>query len=372
MGLISGPITTTRYKLGAELSDERIIDGIKKFRFPEIDDPFAEYISGWTSAENNFLPDFEKLSNPLLSYAYIVLSLRIDKKIIPASVIKKNVVLESARRLKESGKKFLSKAEQKEIKEQVTNLLAGKMPLKPEIHDVLINLDDGTVTIFSGSKSVCDEFETLFAKSFGVSLIRLFPFTLAAHRSELKDQDIIFGDSKGIDSAVAYAKHKQLGSDFLTWLWYRIEGNPLQIFGPMTHLISLSDTRKITLENSSYDAIESTVIKNDGDDLQEAYVAMSKGAKVTQLGLKLNINDDLWIFSLKDKDLSPVSMKMPATEPANEGWEGAVLEKIFLYGKATEAIEEAFSHFVCIWSDDSKKDEETREINKWINRETEA
>ena len=59
-------------------------------------------------------------------------------------------------------------------------------------------------------------------------------------------------------------------------------------------------------------------------------------------------------------------MKMPATAPAGEGWDGEVLEKIFLYGKATDGIEEAFSHFAAIWSDEAAKEKEITDIQRWI------
>lgn len=371
MGILSGQATTTRYKLDGELSAEAVIEGIKKFRFPEIEDDTAEYMSGWASPVNAFVPDFD--SEILNACGYLVFTLRIDKKNIPSSSIKKYVALESDRRIKQPGKEFLSKAEKKEIKEQVTEMLSRKIPLQPDLFDVLVDLNEGVVSLFTSSQSISDAFETLFYKSFSVRLIRLFPFTLAVHRTGAPgNQEMFFGSPKGIDTAVAYAKHKPLGSDFLTWLWYMIDNDPLKLFGPMTHLISLSDKRKITLENYSSKDVESTVIKNDGDNLTEAFVSLSKGAKVTQLGLKLDINDSHWFFSLKDKDLSPISMKMPTTEPAGEGYEGAFLEKISLYDKATGAIEELFKYFVEIWSDDDLREAGHGNIQKWVKRELEA
>lgn len=371
MGVISGSVTATRYKIGGNLSAETILEGIRKFRFPELEDDATEHMSGWTSPVNAFVPDFD--SEILNASGYLVFILRIDKKSIPAKSVNKYVAIESARRIKESEKQFLSKAEKREIKEQVIEMLSVKIPLRPDLFEVLVDLNEGVVSLFASSQSVSDEFETLFYKSFNARLIRLFPFTMAVHRTGAPDsQEMFFGSPKGIDTAVAYAKHKSLGSDFLTWLWYMIENNPLGLFGPMTHLISLSDKRKITLENYSSGGSETTAIKNDGDNFREAFAALSKGAKVTQLGLKLNINESYWVFSLKDKDLSPGAMRMPATEPTGEGYEGAVLEKISLYNKATDAIEELFKYFVEIWSDDDLREAAHGSIEKWVKIEIEA
>lgn len=369
MGILSGSVTTTRYKIDGELSGEAILEGIKKFRFADLDDHETEYSSGWTSAEKNFIPDFDKIFNVS---GYLVFSLRIDKKNIPANVVKKNVVLESDRRLKGSGKDFLTKAEKKEIKEQVAAMIAHKMPLSPEIHDVLVDLNEGTVSIFTGSQSVCDEFETLFSKSFRTRLIRLFPFTMAVHRTGAPDdQEMFFGSPKGCDASVAYAKHKQLGSDFLTWLWYMVEKDTTHLYDALDINLFLSDKRKITLENHSTKDAESIVIKNDGDNLKEAFVSLSKGAKVTQIGIKLDLNDHHWFLSLKDKDLSPVSMKMPMTVPAEteDDDQGVMLERIGLYNKAIEAIEELFSYFVGLWSSDDQKTEIQDGMDKWVKRE---
>jgi recombination associated protein RdgC len=180
VGILSSVVSITRYKVEGKLKEpvlETILNGLELNSVSEIDDDISERAVGWTSFESPFNPDFRGSSFDYGSY--LSFSLRIDKKTIPPKVLKKYRDIESARRLAESGRTYLSKDEKQSIKENVTTLFHRKLPATPHVYDVLWNLAGSRLLFFSNLKVANEELETLFFKSFRLTLIRLFPYTIA-------------------------------------------------------------------------------------------------------------------------------------------------------------------------------------------------
>ncbi|MCP4760142.1 MAG: recombination-associated protein RdgC [archaeon] len=194
MGILSSSASITRYHVKGEIEKDilkTVMDGLKKKTITEIDDEPFEKVAGWTSFDNPFTPDFETSS--CVIGTSLVFSLRIDKKSIPSKIIKKYYTLEIAKKLAESGRERLSRNEKKSIKEHVTNVLSLRIPATPNIYDVIWNYEESDLWFFSNQKAANEELETLFAKSFNLSLIRLFPYTMADLMVGLseKERDIL-------------------------------------------------------------------------------------------------------------------------------------------------------------------------------------
>ncbi len=103
--------------------------------------------------------------------------------------MKKHYALESTKRLAETGREYLSKSEKESIKDHVTNVLNLRIPATPNLYDVLWNLEESWLWFFSNLKAANEELETLFSKSFKLSLIRLFPYTMADLTAGLSDTE---------------------------------------------------------------------------------------------------------------------------------------------------------------------------------------
>ena len=73
------------------------------------------------------------------------------------------------------------------MKDNVLNALSMRVPATPNIYDVVWNYEAASLWFFSNLKAAIEELETLFAKSFGLSLIRIFPYTAADLASKLTD-----------------------------------------------------------------------------------------------------------------------------------------------------------------------------------------
>ena len=180
MGLLSSAVSITRYRVEGKLEGpvlETMAKCLKKNVIPEVDDDISDKTVGWTSFDKPFNPNFEGSS--FVIGTYFVFSLRIDKKIVPSSVIKKHCDMEAARRLAETGRQYLSRDEKRMIKEHVISALTLRIPATPNVYDLIWNYEESTLWFFSTLKSANEELETLFFKSFQLPLIRLFPYTAA-------------------------------------------------------------------------------------------------------------------------------------------------------------------------------------------------
>jgi hypothetical protein len=188
MSILSSSVSITRYQVHGKINApiiDNITNGLKNYTISEIDNQVSDKAVGWTSFDKPFQPDFDGSS---FVYAnYFVFSLRIDKKNIAAKVLEKHYTIEAAKRMAESGRDYLSTNEKKLVKEHVISGLSLRIPATPNIYDLVWNYEDSVVWFFSNLKAANEELETLFAKSFSLSLIRLFPYTAAELSSGLSD-----------------------------------------------------------------------------------------------------------------------------------------------------------------------------------------
>lgn len=188
MSISSSKVSITQYNVQGKLNYQvidTIADGLTKHTIADIDQQVLERAVGWTSFDKPFQPDFSGSS--FVYGNYFVFSLRIDKKNIAAKVLKKHYTIEAARRMSESGRDYLSKTEKKLVKDHVQNALCLRIPATPNIYDVVWNFEESSLWFFSNLKVANEELETLFSKSFRLSLIRIFPYTAADIYSNLKD-----------------------------------------------------------------------------------------------------------------------------------------------------------------------------------------
>jgi recombination associated protein RdgC len=194
MSFLSSSISITRYKVEGRLKApvlETVAAGLKKNAISEIDNQSSEKAVGWTSFKKPYQPDFS--GSDFVYGNFLVFSLRIDKKSIPPKVVKKYFMIESTRRLADSGRQQLSRSENQIIRDQVIERLNLKVPATPHVYDLIWNYEDSVLWFFSNLKASNEELETLFLRSFDLSLIRMVPYTAAHLASDLTaaEKDIL-------------------------------------------------------------------------------------------------------------------------------------------------------------------------------------
>ncbi len=190
MGIFSSSVSVTRYKVEGKLESpvlETVANGLKKNAIAEIDDNISEKAVGWTSFHKPYHPDF--YGSSFVYGNHLVFSLRIDKKSIPAKVLKKHLMIESDRLLAKTGREFLSRSEKQLLKDQITNRLSLRIPATPNLYDVIWSYEESSLWFFSNLKAANEDLETLFRHSFDLTLIRLFPYTTADLVLDLTDSE---------------------------------------------------------------------------------------------------------------------------------------------------------------------------------------
>jgi len=188
MGVLSSSISITQYRVEGSIESsfmETVTDALKNNTIREIDNEPEDKSVGWTDFQSPFKPDFEGSS--FMYGTHLLFSLRIDKKTIPSKVIAKHLKMAVAKRLEQSEREALHKNEKSEIKDEVLRRLFLRMPATPNMYDLIWNYEQKILWFFTNLKAANEELETLFSKSFKLSLIRMFPYTAALLTGGLND-----------------------------------------------------------------------------------------------------------------------------------------------------------------------------------------
>ena len=183
MGFLNASTSFTRYKLTEPVPKElwpEIPEKLRQFAFKEIEETADERGWGWVCFDD-MLDSFWRTAPPEKG-AYLTFSLRLDTRRIPAAVMKKHLALkirEEERKVKEQGKKYVSRERKKELKEQVQlSLRARTLPVPAEFH-VVWNMQTGDVYFASTQAKVLELFVDYFAQTFGLDLEPMTPYSLA-------------------------------------------------------------------------------------------------------------------------------------------------------------------------------------------------
>jgi DNA recombination-dependent growth factor C len=188
MGFFSSSAAISRYRVEGQPEGpllETVRQGLSRHVISDIDQQSEARTIGWTCVDRPYAPSFEDGAFAIADF--FLFALRIDKKSIPAKVIQKHLAEATLKRKAETGRDFLSRSEKKLLKEQVLNVLAMRIPATPSIYDILWAYPENELWLFSTQKAACEALESLFAKSFNLSLVRLFPYTMAEFHPGLSD-----------------------------------------------------------------------------------------------------------------------------------------------------------------------------------------
>lgn len=183
MGFLSASASFSRYRIASDIPDglwSEIVDRLRHNRFRDIDDTADERSYGWVAFDNWLDPHFREA--PPQKGEFIAFQLRLDTRRVSAAVFKKHFQLaldEALEKAKEQGRKFVSREQKKEIREQVNlRLRARSLPI-PAVFEVVWNTSTNHVYLGSTRQQIRNLFEDMFTLTFDLHLEQLTPYFLA-------------------------------------------------------------------------------------------------------------------------------------------------------------------------------------------------
>jgi hypothetical protein len=172
-----------------------------------------------------------------------------------------------------------------------------------------------------------------------------------------------------LDISISYNRYKFLGYEFLTWLWFMMESDQEYLRNIQKDIVTIDFGNRLVLENRHTGAMETITIKGDDAGLEEARLALKKGAMVSEMNMSYKSGEQKWQFTLKGESFHISTMKIPETGPLEkeEDWEGAVLERIFLYEKAISLVKGLYQSFINLRILDEWSNRVIPKMNNWIS-----
>ena len=134
-------------------------------------------------------------------------------------------------------------------------------------------------------------------------------------------------------------------------------------------LLDLDVGNRMVLENKLANGRENITIKGDAAGLEEALLALRKGALITDIHLIYKSGTIQWQFAIKGENLSFSGLKLPETGPmeVSEDKEGIILEKIYLYEKPFHLMDALFQKFIKLRLSEKWSTLTIPSIKKWLS-----
>lgn len=132
-----------------------------------------------------------------------------------------------------------------------------------------------------------------------------------------------------------------LGQEFLTWLWYLCETEPVLTLPDGRQVELMLGDRLLLGPAMGQDGTRVSVTGREAS-LAEARQALKRGKLVEAIRLGIMIDGEEYALGLNAGELAISALKTPATAPAEggpEGIDGLVLERVALIDAAVRGLE---------------------------------
>ncbi len=182
MGFFSSSVGISRYRVTEPLSDgfwNTALEAVSRHLFVELEHSVKEVTFGWAPVTDPFR---NELTLTDISFGnYLLLTMRVDERKVPAQVLKKYTLQEERRVMEEKGIKRLHRKARTELRDRVRQQLLARVLPVPKTYDVCMDISTGMVLFMSCQAKAQGLFENLFYSTFSIRLDPVVPFTLATN-----------------------------------------------------------------------------------------------------------------------------------------------------------------------------------------------
>ena len=122
-----------------------------------------------------------------------------------------------------------------------------------------------------------------------------------------------------------------LGQEFLTWLWFRSETQPMGFKDKEGVPFSMNLEQRIVVQGGEGDSLETASVSGSLSQLREVRLGLRTGKKVTGALVRFEREELAWQTTIKAEDFSLGSFKTPKVErEEDDDPDAAFLEKMYL------------------------------------------
>ena len=223
------------------------------------DEPGFPVVVGFTDFKNAYGEEQEFPIPAHYHGDYFVALFRIDKRNVPASTIKLRVAKRCQEFLHETGRTFVPREMNKDFTNQIKEHLLSVTPAKTTFIPFAVNVKNGSGFFFSTSNSDFQQFAGLFSKTYGDDVIRC---------------GLWMDGEEEMDAP-----------DALTYLWWDTESNSF-----IDMRLGKREVKTFIGERVSVSTSEQKIAASG--QIEEAKLAIAKGADVSKIELLVYIGDD--------------------------------------------------------------------------------
>ncbi|HXE98629.1 MAG TPA: recombination-associated protein RdgC [Dongiaceae bacterium] len=367
MGVYANTVSITQFAVTGELPKSEQFQWFSKKLadrgFQSIENSTEELAEGWTLVDKPDDASFDVPSDFWRDY-FIVFSLRRDQRKIPAAVLKSHTGREEGAFLAQNPNlRRTPKHKREEIKELVQLRLMTRCLPVPSTVDIVWDLKNGVLTLYSLGTKVIERFEDLFRKTFeGFGPVIVHPFARA--RKLLQGQmldSLEAANQAGSDAVVALIRDNQwLGWDFMLWLLQRgVNGEgefPVCCPGHITNGEKFSawiDDRIQFQGGGEEGGIQKVTVSGSQDSYLEAISALKGGKHITSATICMEKDENLWKLTLKGDTFGFASFKCPQVRVEKDSTvdqmserEAVFYERMFLMDQGLQLFDSLFTAFL--------------------------
>lgn len=321
MAFTKGSVSLSRFSiLRSSFDESNFEERIVTRAFDDFFPAEAKEKWGWALIDDPLSTDFTR---PRYQFGpYLLFTLRVDRRRIPAPLLKIRCLEGERRVIAEAGQPRLSREQKMAIREAAWQALAARIPPIPSFYEVCWIPAKATVYFNGTTPALRDDFISYFDDTFAVSLL--------AHQSE---------------------KGPQFNRDFLTWLWAKTGERDDTMTVSRGEEIRVSFVKRLLLESGEGEYTESMLCQGIHTDFSEVEEALREGKKIKEARLSLQQDKDIWEFTLKADDLVIQGMRLPESRIDNDAGKEAVdhgaslLERVYLIERALGYVDDLMTLF---------------------------
>lgn len=156
-----------------------------------------------------------------------------------------------------------------------------------------------------------------------------------------------------------------LGQEFLTWLWFVSETNPMNFEDTQGKIFSVCMEQRIVVQGGEGASLETATVVGALSPLREARLGLQTGKKVTRALLHFEKDELSWQLVLKAEDFSFSSFHTPKVDLESDEPDAIFFEKIYLIETCLHFLDVCYKKFLTIRLSNAW-DIERQHIGQWI------